>query len=133
MLRSISALGAVAILAGCSHYPLPVQRLARAEGDARSAQENGAANVPQAQLHLRLAHEGIATAQGLIADHDYERADYVLIRAQSDAELALAEAREEIARTEARRALDEVAAIRATGTTTTTGAPIPRPDTEKKP
>ena len=127
MLRSISMLAV--LVAGCASYPLPVQRLARAEGDARSAEENGAAGIPQAQLHLRLAHEGIAEGQRLIANQDYERADYVLIRAQSDAELAFAEAREQSARDEARRTLDEVATLRASGTTTTTGAPIQ----EKKP
>ena len=128
MLRSIPWLAA-AVLAGCASYPVPVHRLAEAEGTARAAQQLGAESVPQAQLHLRLAREGIATAQGLIGNGENKRADYVLIRAQTDAELALAEAREQVARNEAKATLDQIAALRASGTTTTTGAPIQ----EKKP
>ncbi len=129
MLRSIPSLATVALIAGCASYPVPAQRLANVESTAGAAQQNGADAIPQAQLHLRLAREGVAEAQTLIANGDNKRADYVLIRAQSDAELALAEAREQIARNDAKATLDQIAAIRASGTTTTTGAPIP----EKKP
>ena len=129
MLRSIPALVA-ATLVGCASYPAPVERLAQAEGDARTARELGAAQIPQAQLHLRLAHEQIIEARSLMNDGENRRADFVLIRAQSDAELALAEAREQSARTEAQKTLDQVATLRAqVGTTTTTGATIQ----EKKP
>ncbi len=129
MSRSIPWLAAIALATGCASYPVPVQRLADAEGTSRAAQQNGAEAIPQAQLHLRLAREGIASAQALIANGENRRADYVLIRAQTDAELALAESKEQIARSEARATLDQIAAIRASGTTTTTGAPIQ----EKKP
>lgn len=130
MLRSIPWLAAVALVAGCAHYPVPAQRLAYVEGTARAAQQTGADAIPQAQLHLRLAREGIAEAQGLIANGENRHADYVLIRAQGDAELSLAEAHEQVARDEAKAALDRIASMRASsGSTTTTGAPIQ----EKKP
>lgn len=130
MLRSIPWLAAVALMGACASYPVPAQRLAYVESTSRAAEQTGANAIPQAQLHLRLAHEGIAEAQALIANKENKRADYVLIRAQSDAELALAEANEQTARNEAKATLDQIATLRAsTGTTTTTGAPIQ----EKKP
>jgi hypothetical protein len=100
--------------------------MADAEAAERSAEDNGAANNPQGQLHLKLAEEGIARAKGLLASGDNERADYVLIRAKSDAELALGESREEHTREEAQKAMDRVAKMQSSlnqaGTITTTSA-----------
>jgi hypothetical protein len=110
MFRSITIVALV--LTGCASYAVPIDRMARAEAAARSARDTGANAIPRGQLHLRLADEGIAEARALISDGRNERADFVLIRAQSDAELALAEAREEEARTEARKTLDEVQLMR---------------------
>jgi pyridoxal biosynthesis lyase PdxS len=127
MLRTIPSLAAVALVCGCASYPAPVQRLAQAEAASRSAQETGANSIPQGQLHLRLANEEIARAQALMADKDNERADFVLMRAQSDAELALGEAREQQARDDARKALEQIDSIRATtptSETTTSGATV---------
>ena len=123
-MKTILSLAAVALVAGCASYPMPVERLAQAEAAARSARETGANTVPQGQLHLRLAQEEIEHAQSLIAEKKNERADFVLMRAQGDAELALAEAREAQARTEAQKALDQIAAIRGNAPVTTTGATI---------
>jgi hypothetical protein len=128
MLRIIPSLAAVALVCGCASYPMPVQRLAQAEAASRSAQETGANSIPQGQLHLRLANEEIARAQALMADKDNKRADFVLMRAQSDAELALGEAREQQARDDARKALEQIESIRASTTptseTTTSGATV---------
>ncbi|HEX4512047.1 MAG TPA: DUF4398 domain-containing protein [Polyangiaceae bacterium] len=123
-MRIIFSLAAGALVVGCASYPMPVERLAQAEAAARSARETGANNVPQGQLHLRLAQEEIAHAQALIADDRNERAAYVLVRARADAELALAEAREAQARGDAQKALDQIAAIRGNAPVTTTGATI---------
>ncbi len=129
MVRVFSLLGAAALVgtAACASYPAPVQRLADAEAAARSAQDNGATTDPQGQLHLKLAQEGIAQAKGLMANGDNERADHVLIRAKSDAELALGEAREVQTRAEAQKAMDRVAKMQeglsaSSATTTTTSA-----------
>ncbi len=128
MLRKIPSLAVVALVSGCASYPMPVQRLAQAEAASRSAQETGANSIPQGQLHLRLANEEIARAQALMADKEYKRADFVLMRAQSDAELALGEAREQQARDDAHKALEQIDSIRANTTpsseTTTSGATV---------
>jgi len=77
---------------------------------------------------MKLASEEIALARQFEADGDNKRADYVLIRAKSDAELALAETRDEKAQADAQRAAQELATAKANGTqpptsvTTTTSA-----------
>jgi hypothetical protein len=120
-------------LAGCASYPTPVERMADAEAAARTAQETGATSNPQAQLHLKLAQEEIAKAKALVANGDNKRADFVLIRARSDAELALGEARAQAARAEAQRLLEQLAETQANGaapstsTTTTTSATVTTP------
>jgi hypothetical protein len=123
----------LAALAGCASYPAPVQRMADAEAAARTAQETGATSIPQAQLHLKLAQEEISQAKGLVANGDNRPADYMLIRARSDAELALGEARAQAAHAEAERVLEHLAEIQANGvapstsTTTTTSATVTSP------
>lgn len=100
-----------AALVACGGYPLPTERMVASEAALRSAQEVGAQNVPQAALHLRLAEEQIQKAKSLINDGDNERADYVLLRAKADAELALALAKEANAKADAQRALDQVKSL----------------------
>jgi hypothetical protein len=113
------------VLSGCASYAVPIDRMARAEAAARNARETGASTLPRGQLHLRLADEAIAEARALISDGHNERADYVLIRAQSDAELALAEAREAEARTEVQNTLDKILFLRGyNAPVTTTGATL---------
>jgi len=82
-----------------------------AEGAIRAAQEVGASKVPQAQLHVRLAQEQVDKAKALMQDGDNKRAEMLLLRAQSDAELAVALAREDSAKNEAQQALDQVKAL----------------------
>ena len=50
-----------------------------------------------------------------MASGDNERADYVLIRAKADAELALAQAKEAQARAEAQRTLEQVKSMQSGG------------------
>jgi hypothetical protein len=106
-----------ALLAGCAGAPPPADRMASSEAAVRGANELGAANVPQAALHLKLAQEGIAEAKSLMSNGDNERASYVLMRAQSDAELAVALAKEDTAR---RQAEDAAAQARALSSQTQT-------------
>jgi hypothetical protein len=107
--------------------------MADAEATARSAQESGAAADPQGQLHLRLAQEEIAHAKQLVQDGDNQRADFVLIRARSDAELALGEARAQRAQADAEMTLQQIATLQASGTnpptsiTTTTSSTVTSP------
>ena len=93
---------ATILLGACGGtYPVPTQRLADAQGAYRSAQELGADKDPQAQLHLKLAEEEIAKGNADLKKEDNRSADFVLIRAKADAELALALAREQKCKVEA--------------------------------
>ena len=96
-----------------SSLPPPSDRLASAEAAARSARELGADREPKAQYHLKLASEQIESAKKLMADNDNKRADLVLQRANSDAELAVMLAKENTARNDATAAQDKVKAVKA--------------------
>src|SRR5205814_1799326 len=92
----------------CAGSPPPTDRMATAEASVRAAREVGAENVPQAELHVKLAQEQITKARRLIDQGDNDRAGWMLRRADADAELALALARESSTRNEAQRAIDEL-------------------------
>jgi hypothetical protein len=99
------ALAASAVVLGCGgSFPAPTQDLASAQSAERSAVELGAASQPQAQLHLELAREQMTQARAAMKDGDNERADSLLLRARSDAELAIALTRDQSAKTDAKKA-----------------------------
>jgi len=101
-------------LAGCgSSLPPPSDRLATAEAASRSARELGADREPKAALHLKLAQEQIDQAKKLMTDGDNKRADLVLQRASSDAELAVMLAKENNASGEAQKAKEKVNAMKS--------------------
>jgi len=105
-------LGVFAMAAGCASYPAPVQRMASSEAAIRGAQEVGSSSDPQAQLHLKLAQEQLVQAKQLMNDGDNKRADYVLLRADADAELAIALAREVSTKAAAEQASQQVQTMR---------------------
>lgn len=128
----------MAAVPACASYPAPVQQLADAEAAERTARESGADADPQGQLHLKLAQEEIAQAKQLMASGDNDAATSRLVRARSDAELALQQARTDKAMADANRTLAQVQQMRAsppastttTSVTTTSGAvPVPPPAT----
>lgn len=86
-------IGLCAITA-CAGHPQPTEHLAASMAAVRGAETAGAAQVPQAALHLKLAQDQIDTAQQMIKKDENERADAMTIRAYNDAELALALTRE---------------------------------------
>jgi pyridoxal biosynthesis lyase PdxS len=102
---------AVCAAAGCASTPLPADQMASAQASIRAAGEVGAHDVPQAALHLQLAKEQVEHAKQLIKQDDNERARYVLARAESDAELALAEARDRAESDQADQALREAQSL----------------------
>ena len=111
----ISVLAACLATAGCaSSFPTPTQSLADAQSAERSAAEQGAASQPKAQLHLQLAHEQIAQASAAIKNGDNERANGLLLRARSDAELAIALTRDQSAKTGAQQAVVQSGAQQTT-------------------
>ncbi|HEX6241236.1 MAG TPA: DUF4398 domain-containing protein [Polyangiales bacterium] len=83
----------VAALCACATDPKSTQRLAESMAAVRGAETAGAAQVPQAALHLKLAQEQISQAQKVMED-DEERGVALALRAYSDADLALALTRE---------------------------------------
>ena len=92
-------------------YPAPTQRMADAMSAERSAEEVGAGSNPEGQLHLKLAQEQIDRAKGLMSNGDNKRAEYTLVRAKGDAELALALARASNAKVEAQQAIEKANAL----------------------
>jgi hypothetical protein len=91
-------LSSAALISACASYPRPEENVANSMAVARSASVAGAAEIPEGQLQLKLAQEEIDAARKLMDDGEYERADYMSLRAYYDAELALALAREEAAK-----------------------------------
>ena len=96
---------ALAAVSGCSSPPL------RSEGSTsgiRAAEEVGAESVPRASLHLQLAKEELATAKRLSGNGDTEEAASMLMRAEADAELAVALSHEEAEKRDAIAAVESV-------------------------
>ncbi len=89
---------------GCGATAVPTAKLATAQSAEQSASELGAASQPKAKLHLQLAHEQIAQATVAMKDGDNERATGLLLRAQADAELAIALTRDQSATSDAQKA-----------------------------
>jgi Domain of unknown function (DUF4398) len=112
-----AALGASAVgvmgIVGCAGTQVPNARVASSEAAIRAAQETGSRNVPQAALHLKLAEEELQSAKGLIRDNDNKRAEYVLMRSQADAELAIALSHVAVSNVQAGTAVDEARAVRS--------------------
>jgi hypothetical protein len=103
----LSVLATLPLAAGCASTLPPTQRMADAESAMRSAREVGADTQPVAKLEVKLAEEQIAQAKALVASGDNKRADFVLMRARADAELALALAREQNAGVETQKAAEK--------------------------
>ena len=104
------SLGALAVIAGCA-TPAPTERMEGTAGAIRSAEEVGAKRVPQAALHLQLAKEQSDHAKELIASGDKAGAASLLLRAQADAELAVALVRANEDRSAATAAVDRVKSL----------------------
>ena len=104
------AVVATAIVAGCANAP-PLRTEASTSG-IRAAEEAGAAKVPQASLHLQLAKEELALAKGLAAKGEKEKAASMLLRAEADAELAVALSHGDAEKSEAMAAVERVRQLR---------------------
>jgi hypothetical protein len=104
--------GAAVFLVACGSTPPPHEREASSQAAIRTAREMNAEQVPQAALHLKLAQEQFDKGKALMNDGDNKRATYVLMRAQADAELALALARENKTKSDAQVLIDKLRAAR---------------------
>jgi len=105
-LLSIGFLLAAGCAAGVSN-----EKIAATDSSIRAAEELGAPKVPQASLHLQLAKEENQHAQKLMANGDTKHAEGQLLRAQADAELALALAREAPIQVEAQQEADKARSL----------------------
>lgn len=103
------ALAAIAMVAGCANAPL---RTEVSTSGIRAAEEAGAAQVPQASLHLQLAKEELASAKILSEKGEKEQATSMLLRAESDAELAVVLSHKDDEKSEARAAVERVRQLR---------------------
>jgi len=100
---------------GCAgSYPPPTQQMADVQSANRSANELGAQNNPNAQLHLKLAEEQLQQAKTAMEQDDNKSANSLLTRAKADAELAVALMRDSNATQEAKQAVDQSNAQRST-------------------
>lgn len=103
------ALAAIVMVAGCANAPL---RTESSTSGIRAAEEAGAAQVPQAALHLQLAKEELAAARVLFEKGEKEQAASMLLRAESDAELAVVLSRQDAELTEAMAAIERARQLR---------------------
>lgn len=104
-----AAVAAFGIAAGCASAPL------RTEGSTsgiRAAEEAGAANVPQASLHMQLAKEELGFAKMLAERGEKDQAASMLLRAEADAELAVILSRGDAEKLEAQAAVERVRQLR---------------------
>lgn len=104
-----AAVVATAMVAGCANAPL---RTEASTSGIRAAEEVGAAKIPQASLHLQLAKEELELAKGLAAKGEKEKAASMLLRAEADAELAVALSRGDAEKSEAQSAVERVQKLR---------------------
>ncbi len=103
----------MALLGGCASQPSS-KRTETSASTVRAAEELGAAKVPAAELHLQLAKEQMEYARRLQeqgGDVNQADAQILLMRAQADADLAVALARESQDRQAAQQALDRAVSM----------------------
>ena len=100
----------LALFSGCASTP-PL-RTEASTSEISAAEEAGAAKVPQASLHLQMAKEELELAKGLSAKGEKKRAASMLLRAEADAELAVALSRGDAEKSEARAAIERVHQLR---------------------
>lgn len=97
-----------ACVSACGGAAQPQAQLSDANAAVRAASEVGAADVPEASLHLKLARDQIAEARQLMKQGENDKARWVLVRAQADAEAAVAQAKAVEAQQEAARAQAQI-------------------------
>ena len=86
----VRLVGAAALTTACASTSPPQQRLDAVRGELAAAEAVEAHRYPNSALHLQLAREQVEKARALMRAGKNERADFMLRRAQADAELAIA-------------------------------------------
>jgi hypothetical protein len=113
--RTLWMSGALAALTcGCGASAVQsTQAVAASQAEIRAAEAVGAEREPVAALHLKLAREQFAAGQKLLEEGEKHRADFMLARASSDAELASALSRQVGIKMQAQRALEQIRNLEA--------------------
>ncbi len=109
-MKKLGIVGMVAgaLLAGCAETPAPMAQVHSTSQSIGVAEGAQARNVPAASYHLALAKEQSAKAEQLLANGYTEQGKRLLLRAESDAQLAYALARQDSERVAAQKAIDRV-------------------------
>lgn len=98
MRRTIASITGAALLAlggtACGGAAPPIETKTETVAAIRSAREVGAEQQPRAAYHLELAEEQLSRADSLIERGLMADAERMLLRAQADADLAIALTRE---------------------------------------
>ena len=101
-----------ALTLGCaSSYPVPNDQMAAAQKEVGRAEQSGAPRVPDAKLHLQLAHENLTKAKSFM-EKDNQRASILIQRAAAEAELALSLSTHETAKTESNEAVEQLGKVK---------------------
>lgn len=111
MKLSFLSLGLAVALVACGSQQMPTARVASSEAAVRAAHEVGASQIPEASLHLRMAEDQLKTANRLIKDGEPEKAEWLLVRSQADAELAIGLTRESKAKAGADQAQQKLQSV----------------------
>jgi hypothetical protein len=111
-MRIILTLSLAGILCACAATLPPTEKMESSSAAIRAAEEVGAPKVPQAALHLQLAREQTEHAKALLAKGERGDAEGLLLRAQADADLAVALSREDTSKREAQEAVEQVRKLR---------------------
>ncbi|MDI6797844.1 MAG: DUF4398 domain-containing protein [Desulfatibacillaceae bacterium] len=98
-----------AVAAGCASTPI---RTEASTSGISAAEALGSADVPKASLHVQLAKEELEKARVLAANGKNEQAQSMLLRAEADAELAIALSHEDAEKADARAAVEKVRQLR---------------------
>jgi len=101
---------AVAALAGCgAATPVPADKLARAQETVRLAEMMPTtASDPKALQHLQLAKNQLEHGKKLMIDGENEDAQWVLLRAESDAKAALYLSQAHAAKADAQQTIEAI-------------------------
>jgi len=111
--RLVGLLATAWVVSACGGAAIPQAQMTASEKAISAAEGGGAQGVPKAALHLKQAQDQVAEAKKLIEEEeDMERAEWILRRAEVDAELALTLARESTAKAEAAEAVEMVQLLR---------------------
>jgi hypothetical protein len=101
-----------AVIAGCASGPTFHQSSEASTSAIRAAEEAGSTKVPGASLYLQFAKEELEGAKKLAEKGEKEQAVSLLLRAEADAELAVALSHEQTEKTEAAQAIEKVRQLR---------------------